>query len=89
MSKRELNCSTKQNLSIWHCEGCKSVHLRIGESTLTFSPQEFLDFASAIGEVYGRASLEALKEQAHDSVFEVGEFAEELTKRVRLTLNFQ
>ncbi|HEY8562765.1 MAG TPA: hypothetical protein VIL74_20475 [Pyrinomonadaceae bacterium] len=89
MKRQELDCREKQNLSIWYCENCKSVHLRVGDGSLTFSPQEFLDFASMIGELYGRASLEALKEQASSTAVEFGGLAEEVARRVRLTLNYQ
>jgi hypothetical protein len=88
MKKRDLNCSPKQNLSIWYCEGCKSVHLRVGENLLTFTAPEFIDFASAIGELYGRASLEALRQQPNPANFEFDGLADEITRRVSLKLNF-
>lgn len=57
------NCSRKENLSIWHCEKCRSFHISVGEILLTFSPQEFIDLSEIIGDLYGKANLELMQEK--------------------------
>jgi len=67
---QDLDCSTKQSLSIWYCEHCGAVHFRAGELLLTFSPAEFLDFAARIGEIYGQAYFEVFKQRDDRNFFE-------------------
>lgn len=57
------NCGKRENLKIWHCESCRSFHFRVGEILLTFSPKEFVDFSAVIGELYGKAAIELLREE--------------------------
>lgn len=42
----------RENLKIWFCERCQSVHFRAGEVLLTFSPEEFQGLTQAVTEIY-------------------------------------
>lgn len=70
LKKSSEHCGRKENLNIWHCEKCHSFHFSVGEILLTFSPQEFLDLSAIIGELYGKANLELLKQE--QKYFELG-----------------
>lgn len=42
----------RQQLSVWFCERCQSVHFRAGEVLLTFTREEFDELTRAVIEIY-------------------------------------
>lgn len=41
-----------QNLQVWMCHGCQSVHFKTGNVMLNFAKQEFAELTHAILEIY-------------------------------------
>lgn len=37
---------------VWLCDKCRCFHIRVGEMLLTFTPEEYTDFAQRIVECY-------------------------------------
>lgn len=44
--------SPSQNLQVWMCHGCESVHFKTGNVMLNFTKQEFAELTHAILEIY-------------------------------------
>lgn len=42
----------KHQLKIWYCAGCRAVHLRAGETILSFDSREFAEFADAVVDIH-------------------------------------
>ena len=61
----------KENLRLWFCERCGAVHLRAGEVLLSLTPPEFIDFAAAVGDIYGRVALASSSERTPHFEFDL------------------
>lgn len=42
----------KKPLSLWYCENCRGVHLRAGETVLSFDSREFAEFTEAVVDIH-------------------------------------
>ena len=47
-----MNEENKQNLQVWCCNNCCSVHFKAGSIMLNFSKTEFADLTHAVMEIY-------------------------------------
>ena len=48
----ENNHAHPQNLQVWYCENCQSVHFRTRNVMLDFSRKEFIDLTNVLLEVF-------------------------------------
>ncbi len=42
----------KRRLNLWYCEHCRKVHLRAGETVLSFDSREFAAFTEAVVDIH-------------------------------------
>lgn len=42
---------------VWRCEGCGCVHVRAGNTLLTFAPSEFAAFTESVNDCYWQGAL--------------------------------
>lgn len=42
----------KRQLNLWYCERCRKVHLRAGETVLSFDSREFAAFTEAVVDIH-------------------------------------
>lgn len=43
-----------QKLQIWCCENCRAVHFKIGDVSLNFTKNEFMELTGIVIEIYNR-----------------------------------
>ena len=49
---------------VWHCEDCHCLHIRAGETLLTFTSAEFAAFAEAVSKCYRQQKESSLSDGA-------------------------
>ena len=53
----EFSPDSPADVAVWLCEGCGCVHVRAGETLLTFTPREYADFTGMVADCYWELEL--------------------------------